>query len=257
MPLDPGTTLLGRYLIRRLHKLGASGAVYLALDNQMGVRVAVKENLLSGLEHERQFHREASILASLRHPNLPRVTDFFVIESQGQYLVMDFVEGKTSPEWIADYSPSPDELISILEGVFKALAYLHSRTPPVVHRDIEPSNIILNPALVPFLVDFGSAAFGKERATLVTSGNVLVSPGTDARSDQYSLAATIYALLAGTPPPDSIHRLTSEAPISSLRMVRDDVSRHIEEALFRALSLAPHDRYSDIDAFRRALRGEF
>jgi len=253
MPLDPSTTLCGRYVVRHLHKLGSAGAVYLAQDNLMGVRVAVKENLLSGLEHERQFHREASILASLRHPNLPRVTDFFVLEAQRQYFVMDFVEGPTFTEWTADHSPSPDELVSILGGVFQALTYLHSRTPPVVHRDIEPSNIILTRDLVPILVDFGSA----ERTTLVTSGNVLVGPGTDARGDQYSLAATIYALLTGVPPPDSIHRLTSGAQIPSLRLVRHDVSPQIEEALFRALSLKPNDRYSDIDAFRRALRGEF
>jgi serine/threonine-protein kinase len=256
MPLDPSSTLCGRYVIRHLHKLGSAGAVYLARDNLLGVRVAVKENLLSGLEHEQQFHREATILATVRHPNLPRVTDFFVLEAHGQYLVMDFVEGTTSAEWIADNSPSPDELVSILEGVFKALSYLHARPRPVVHGDIEPSNIILATGLVPFLVDFGLAQFGQERVVHATTGNVLVSPSTDPRSDQYALAATIYALLAGVPPPDSRQRLTSAVQTPPLRSVRDDVSPHIEEALFRALSLQPHDRYVDIVAFWHALRSE-
>ena len=254
MPLDPGTTLRRRYVISHLHKLGSAGAIYLAQDNLMGVRVAVKENLLSGHEHEGHFHREARILASLRHPNLPRVTDFFVLEAQGQYLVMDFIEGQTSAEWMADNSPSPDQLVSILEGVFKALGYLHSRPHPVVHRDIEPSNIILTAGLVPFLVDFGLAKIAEERIVQVTTGNILASPSTDVRSDQYALAATIYALLAGIPPPDSRQRLTSPVRIPPLRSVRDDVAPHFEEALLRALSLKPDDRYGDIVAFWHAIR---
>src|SRR4030066_2382170 len=93
MPLQPGSILRHRYRIEGVLGQGGMGAVYKAFDINLGVAIAVKENLFTTEEYARQFRREATILASLRHPNLPRVTDHFVIEGEGQYLVMDFVQG--------------------------------------------------------------------------------------------------------------------------------------------------------------------
>src|SRR5512137_1126877 len=93
MPLKPGFILRNRYRIESVLGQGGMGAVYKAVDVNLGVTVAVKENLFTTEEFARQFRREATILASLRHPNLPRVTDHFVVEGEGQYLVMDFVQG--------------------------------------------------------------------------------------------------------------------------------------------------------------------
>ena len=94
MTLEPDSILYNRYRILETLGKGGMGAVYRAIDESLGVQVAVKENLIEDEEAIRQFRREATILANLRHQNLPRVTDHFVIEGQGQYLVMDFVEGE-------------------------------------------------------------------------------------------------------------------------------------------------------------------
>jgi serine/threonine protein kinase len=105
---------------------------------------------------QRQRAREADILAHLRHPNIPRGLDCFV-DDVGEFLVMDFVFGEDLSEWIAHTSPGLRPLRRTLGGVFDALAYLHSCRPPIIHRDIEPSNIILTDRQVTCLVDFGRA----------------------------------------------------------------------------------------------------
>src|SRR5512139_230294 len=94
MTLELGTHLHKRYRIVEILGQGGMGSVYRAVDENLGVDVAVKENLFTTEEYARQFRLEAVILANLRHPNLPRVSDHFVIEGQGQYLVMDFIEGE-------------------------------------------------------------------------------------------------------------------------------------------------------------------
>ena len=93
MNLERGSLLNNRYRIVSILGQGGMGSIYHAVDENLGVDVAVKENLFTTEEYARQFRREAVILANLRHPNLPRVTDHFVIEGQGQYLVMDYIEG--------------------------------------------------------------------------------------------------------------------------------------------------------------------
>src|SRR5512136_1786958 len=94
MPLSPGQILNNRYRIVKLLGQGGFGAVYQAWDLNLRKHWALKENLDTSPEAERQFTREATILATLSHPNLPRVTDHFSIPGQGHYLVMDFIEGE-------------------------------------------------------------------------------------------------------------------------------------------------------------------
>ncbi len=94
MTLERGALLHKRYRIVEILGQGGMGSVYRAVDENLGVDVAVKENLFTTDEYARQFRLEAVILANLRHPNLPRVTDHFVIGDQGQYLVMDYIEGE-------------------------------------------------------------------------------------------------------------------------------------------------------------------
>src|SRR3990172_8981239 len=94
MPLSPGQLVLDRYRIDALLAQGGMGAVYDAFDTRLNIRCAIKENQLVTEAALRQFEREAQLLAKLRHPHLPRVTDHFLIPGQGQYLVMDFVEGE-------------------------------------------------------------------------------------------------------------------------------------------------------------------
>ncbi len=114
MALGRGSILNNRYRIVEILGQGGMGAVYRAVDENLGVDVAVKENLFTTDEYARQFRREAVILANLRHPNLPRVTDHFVVEGQGQYLVMDFIEGEDLRERMDRDGLLSDEEIVIL-----------------------------------------------------------------------------------------------------------------------------------------------
>jgi Tol biopolymer transport system component len=263
MPHQPGSVLHARYRIDRQLGKGGMGAVYLAFDQTLHIHVAVKENLNLNPESERQFRREASLLAGLRHPNLPRVTDHFILEGR-QYLVMDYIEGEDLHNRTARQLPNVGEVLRWADGLCDALAYLHSRQPPIIHRDIKPSNLKLQPDGAVILVDFGIAKVVDQAQT--TTGARGLTPGfsppeqyggtrTDARSDQYSLAATLYALLTGRPPADSIERMLKKEELKPASMLNPAVPPQVEAALERALAIDQDDRFPDISAFREALRG--
>src|SRR4030043_295381 len=130
MTLERGTLINQRYRIVEILGQGGMGAVYRAVDENLGVDVALKENLFTTEEYARQFRREAVILATLRHPNLTRVTDHFVIEDQGQYLVMDYIEGEDLRQRMDRIGLlKEDEVIIIGAAICDALTYLHTRTP--------------------------------------------------------------------------------------------------------------------------------
>src|SRR5215207_6688354 len=159
MALVPNTLLYNRYRIRAELGRGGMGAVYHGHDENLGVDVAIKENLFVSPEFALQFRREATLRASIRHPSLPRVTDHFVIPGQGQYLVMDFVAGEDARQrLLAQRGPLPEaEALRWARDILDALVYLHSRPQPVVHRDIKPGNVKVTPEGRAVLVDFGLA----------------------------------------------------------------------------------------------------
>jgi serine/threonine protein kinase len=262
--LDTGSILNERYRIDGRLGQGGMGAVYLAYDMTLQIQVAVKENLNVDPIAERQFRREASLLATLRHQNLPRVTDHFILDGR-QYLVMDFIEGEDLEKRCERQPPTVGEVLSWANLICNALIYLHSRQPPVIHRDIKPANIKLQPDGNLMLVDFGIAKVFD--ATQTATGARGLTPGfsppeqygsahTDHRSDQYSLAATLYTMLAGQRPADSIERMFNNKPLTSLCELNPSIPSHVDTAITKALSLKPDDRFPDIAHFRSALRGE-
>jgi serine/threonine protein kinase len=264
MPLQPGTLLKQRYRIEGILGQGGMGAVYHAFDVNLGVSVALKENLFTTEEYARQFRREATILASLRHPNLPRVTDHFVIEGEGQYLVMDFIQGVDLRERL-ERSGAVTEAESVpwfLE-ICDALAYLHSRTPPILHRDIKPGNIKIMPDGRAILVDFGLAKVVDQSGT-TTTGAKAMTPGfsppeqygtgrTDPRTDVYSLGATMYAALTAAIPEDSLERAMGRERMTSIRKRNPNVTPAIARVIEKALGVLPEDRYQSINAMATAL----
>src|SRR5512133_2994197 len=158
VPLKAGEVLRGRYKIRRIIGQGGMGSIYLADDLRLEGRLcALKE-----VEHDRslpmelmreareQFLREATVLARLDHPNLPKVSDFFSVGNR-DYLVMDFVPGKDLRTLMNEarqantFLPEAD-VLNCAGQLSDALSYLHNQEPPIVHRDVKPSNLKLTPS---------------------------------------------------------------------------------------------------------------
>ncbi len=264
MPLERGFLLSGRYRILEILGQGGMGAIYRAIDENLGVEVAVKENLFTTEEYARQFRREATILATLKHQNLPRVTDHFVIAEQGQYLIMDFIAGEDLRERMDRIGIlSEAEVVVIGVAICEAMKYMHSQDPAVLHRDIKPGNVKISPTGAVFLVDFGLAKVA-QGAQATTTGARAMTPGysppeqyggarTDARSDIYSLGATLYAALTGTIPEDSLARAMEQEKLTPVRKRNSKISRKLASAIEKALAIHPDDRFQNSDEFKNAL----
>jgi serine/threonine protein kinase len=263
MALEKGYLLYGRYRIETVLGRGGMGSVYKALDENLGIAVAVKENLFTTEEYARQFRREATILAGLRHSNLPRVTDHFVIAGQGQYLVMDYIDGDDLRSRI-EKGNLPNERLAAdwARQICDALNYLHNRQPPVVHRDIKPGNIRITSDGRAVLVDFGLARLLEGPTT--TTGAKAMTPGysppeqygasrTDSRTDIYALAATLYTLLTGAMPEDGLERALGQRTLTPIRTRNPKISIGVASAIERALEVLPENRYQTILEFQKAL----
>ena len=275
--LYPGVILQQRYRIKRLLARGGMGAVYEAeavhLRNAI---VAVKETFFSEDRQSlrEQFEREAATLARLRHPALPQVKDHF-IEGGGQFLVMDFIEGEDLGMLLGqrlNKRREPFEFWQVMEWaerLLDALGYIHGQYPPVIHRDIKPQNLKLTPRGELFLIDFGLA---KDETTPTRPGHSvhgftlefappeqIKGEGTDARSDIYSLGATLYHLATGKLPPDA--RIREEAVIRRLmpdllepaHQVNPNIPPAFASALARAMTLKRELRYQSAQEMRQEL----
>ena len=159
MSLKPGEVINNRYRIVQRLGQGGFAKVYKAEDLSLKTFCAIKENREVWEAAQRQFELEARMLAGLRHANLPRVTDFFVIPAQAQYLVMDYVGGYDL-QTVLDRVSKPlaeKQVLKWMDQIFDALIYLHSQKLPIIHRDVKPANIKISPSDKAILVDFGIA----------------------------------------------------------------------------------------------------
>ena len=264
MELTTGSILNQRYRIVKVLGRGGFGTVYRAWDLNLSRTCAVKENTDTSVDATRQFSREATFLANLHHPNLPRVTDHFSLPGQGQYLVMDFIEGDDLQAMLASTGSALPEgqVLRWMVQVLSALEYLHSQTPPIIHRDIKPANIRITPQGQAVLVDFGIAkAFDSSSKT--THGARAVTPGyspqeqygsgrTDARSDLYALGATLYTLLTGQAPIESVQRTIGEQ-LPPPRSLNPAISPAVEAAILKAMAPAPAERFQAAAEMRSEL----
>ena len=262
--LERGALLHKRYRIVEILGQGGMGSVYRAVDENLGVDVAVKENLFTTDEYARQFRLEAVILANLRHANLPRVTDHFVIADQGQYLIMDYIDGEDLRQRMERTGTvSEEEAILVGAAMCDALQYLHTRKPSIIHRDLKPGNVRITPDGHIYLVDFGLAKLVKgSQAT--TTGARAMTPGysppeqygtarTGPRTDIYSLGATLYAVLTGVIPEDGLARAMDNVELTPLRKRNPKVSRKLASAIEKAMAVRPEDRFQSAEEFRQAL----
>ena len=258
------------------------GAIYQADDTRLDGRLcAIKEIIPEpDIQPERyeqlqeQFHREASILARLDHPNLPKVSDYFS-DNGRDYLVMDFVPGKDLRQVLEEATSQgrfleQDQVLAWATQLCDALAYLHSQDPPALHRDIKPANIKLTPAGTIKLVDFGLVKLmvpddDRTVTVLQGQGTVQYTPleqyggetgHTDARSDIYSLGATIYHLLTGQPPLEAKQRFLRPRAMLTIREINPQVSPHVEQAVLHAIAMHPDNRPDTVADFRAELVGK-
>jgi serine/threonine protein kinase len=243
---------------------GGMGSVYRAVDENLGVEVAVKENLFTTEDYARQFRLEAVILANLRHTHLPRVTDHFVIEGQGQYLIMDYIDGEDLRDRMERSGPIfEEEAILIGAAMCDALQYLHSRKPSIIHRDLKPGNVRISKDGHIYLVDFGLAKLVNE-SQATTTGARAMTPGysppeqygtarTGPRTDIYSLGATLYAALTGVIPEDALARAIDNVELMPLREYNPKISSNLAAAIEKAMSIHPEDRFQSAEEFRQAL----
>lgn len=270
-PLARDTVLERRYrIVRRLGK-GGMGTVYEAIDQRLGISVALKETLSSAANVREQFEQEARLLASMQHPALPRVSDYFT-DGNRAYLVMQFIEGADLSRIIAQQpGPFPKaQVIAWADQLLDALMFLHSRDRQVIHRDIKPHNLKLTASGQIALLDFGIARTQPVDAT-TSSAQVagytrqyapleqIQDRDSDPRSDIYALGATLYHLLTGVKPPDALRRATAiddgePDPLRPANEMYRVVGSEIATILMKAMAQDPEERFSTASEFREALR---
>ena len=246
----------GRYILGKKLGAGGMGCVFLATDTRMRCRVVVKEMFnfsVSNEENEyleKRFQEEARTLFRLKHPYLPKVTDFFS-EKNNMYMIMEYVEGENLEKLLEN---RPDHRITYQEfktwfgQVLEVISYLHNLEPPVIHRDIKPPNLMLNKKGKVFLVDFGVArSIGEGTHTQTRVGTFgFASPEHytgkfQLSSDIYSLGATFHFLLTGDDPQE--RDPFDYPPISNYRT---DIPQTVQAIFDKMLSRSRKNRYQNI-----------
>ncbi len=272
MPLTTGETLQNRYQIVDLLGQGGMGAVYRARDTRLRISIAIKELLpqpgldAETLSHLRgQFEQEAQILARLDHPHLVNVTDYFD-EGGRAYLVMKFIEGESLADYIAREGALPEAQVLTWAGqILEALTYCHAQR--ILHRDIKPQNIVIQPDGSAVLVDFGlvklwDPADPRTRTAIRGAGTPEYAPPeqysgqgghTDPRSDLYSLGATLYQALTGQVPPAVTDRMAFPQRFKTPRELNGRVSPETDGVIQRAMALPIDERWASAGQMAAAL----
>ncbi len=272
--LAQGTILQNRYHIVRLLAQGGMGAVYEARDERLGNTVALKETFFADESMRRAFEREAKLLASVRHQALPKVSDHFN-EGAGQFLVMEFIAGNDLASMLQNRKGlvfPPDQVLEWADQLLDALDYLHTLEPPIIHRDIKPQNLKLTARGQIILLDFGLAKGLMQPGATAAAGQSVFgytpnfapleqiqAEGTNARSDLYSLAATLYNLMTSQTPPGALTRIAAVASgqpdtLAPANEVNPHISPAVANALAWAMSLNNNQRPQTAAVMRDALR---
>jgi eukaryotic-like serine/threonine-protein kinase len=271
-PLDEGTLLNSRYEIVRKIGGGGMGAVYLASDRNLGgVLRAVKEMVQSYIEEAQQdkavsdFKRESLLLTSLEHNSIPTIFDYFYDEKEGRfYLVMKYISGgdlagrlRAAPEGRLEEKSVVEWAIQIAD----VLDYLHNRQPPIVYRDLKPSNIMVDGNNgKAMLIDFGIARWiNKEEKGVTAVGTMgyappeLFSGNVEPRSDIYSLGSTMFHLLTGADPQSNPLLIFDFNKHPRPRQINPQLSDQIEQMVMRAVEYSADKRFASAAEMRGAL----
>ena len=263
---------LGNYLVQEPLGRGGMARVYKGLDTTLKRPVALKvieEALRSSATYAQRFEREAQSVANLRHPNIVNVF-YFGNQDNLYYLVMEYIDGTDLDAIMRNYGDNGEvmpyaDVMRILEATASALDYAHGQG--VIHRDVKPSNIILERTGRPVLTDFGLALRISEGTIGDTFGTPHYISPEQARSsanavpqsDIYSLGIVAYELLTGAlpfddPSPTALAMQHLMAAVPSPRVFNPSLSPEVEEVLFKVLAKTPEERYASGQEFCAALR---
>ena len=259
--LEIGSIVDGKYKI--LNKIGQGGmsVVYLAMNERANKQWAIKEVRKDGTKDyevvKQGLIAETDILKRLNHPHLPSIID--VIDCDDTFLiVMDYIEGRTLDHWLKKEGAQPQErVVEWAKQICDVLGYLHSRKPPIIYRDLKPSNVMLKPDGKIMIIDFGTAREFKEQSIedtkcLGTQGYAAPEQygghgQTDARTDIYNLGATMYHLLTGHNPSLPPYEMYP------IRQWNPSLSSGLEAIVTKCTQRNPNDRYQSCAELMYAL----
>ena len=259
--LEIGSIIDGKYKI--LNKIGQGGmsVVYLAMNERANKQWAIKEVRKDGVKDydvvRQGLIAETDILKRLNHPHLPSIID--VIDRDDTFLiVMDYIEGKSLDHWLKKDGAQPQEkVVEWAKQICDVLGYLHSRKPPIIYRDLKPANVMLKPDGQIMIIDFGTAREFKE--TSIEDTSCLGTQGyaapeqygghgqTDARTDIYTLGATMYHLLTGHNPSLPPYEMYP------IRRWNPALSSGLEKIVLKCTKRNPNDRYQNCAELMYAL----
>ena len=259
--LEIGSIIDGKYKI--LNKIGQGGmsVVYLAMNERANKQWAIKEVRKDGVKDydvvRQGLIAETDILKRLNHPHLPSIID--VIDRDDTFLiVMDYIEGKSLDHWLKKDGAQPQEkVVEWAKQICEVLGYLHSRKPPIIYRDLKPANVMLKPDGQIMIIDFGTAREFKE--TSIEDTSCLGTQGyaapeqygghgqTDARTDIYTLGATMYHLLTGHNPSLPPYEMYP------IRRWNPALSSGLEKIVLKCTQRNPNDRYQNCAELMYAL----
>lgn len=266
--LSPGTMLASRYQIEKVIGSGGMSMVYLARDRRFRTTVrycAVKEMFDAILDAEARrraretFEREANLLASLSHHAIPKVYDYFT-ESERHYLVYEYIEGQDLARLLQQRARPmpPEKVVDWSVQLARVLTMLHAGEPPIIFRDLKPSNVMLRNDGQIVLIDFGIA----KQFQPVKKGTMIGTEGyappeqyegqASPQVDIYSLGATMHQLLTNTDPQEFRPFSFDQRPISKYN---PKVTHELSTIVMRALAYEPKDRWESMRALRVALEG--
>ncbi|MEM6284036.1 MAG: serine/threonine-protein kinase, partial [Chloroflexota bacterium] len=259
MAWQAGETI-GSYTIEGELGTGGMATVYRARHVRLARDVALKlmhQAFVTDDNFIARFEREAQIVARLEHANIVPVYDFDDIEGQ-PYIAMKYIEGRTLKDTFAQVAPTLDEIVNIVDAVAAALTYAHAQG--VLHRDVKPSNVIIDQTGHIYLTDFGLARAAQSGESTLSAGMIIGTPNYVApeqasddaevseRSDVYSFGVMLYEMMTGRvpftgkTPYATIHKHIYEPPPLPSE-INPEVPTQVEMVLLKALEKAPDDRY--------------
>ena len=259
IPLNTGSVIGQNYEITGLLKLGNYGGVYKALNTMIERSCIIKEYLLlneSSVKTEetvKEFYSRSKALAKLDHANLAAISNFF-IHNKRAYLVMKYIDGENFRSILKNKNLTEKEVLNYTRQILQAIDYLHNESPPLIHGDINPGNIMLHKDGRVFLIDFylEDLFTTEEEGLKISADNPAFSPAEIfeglrlTQSDIYSLGGTMNFLLTGSEP-------TEPFSFPSLKQYRPELSPKIISVINKALSPSPGERYQNAREMIKAI----